>query len=174
MVAGFIITAASALSIIQDAEENTFFMALLDVNPLEEQSTSFRISNTSQPFYVVVSRVGENQLTPPAVLVEGRLVDPDGETILSDRDIIRGFTKVEPTVAGTYRLYLTNTHSTEGVRLLVELTHGPIPTSGTETLSVAGEAVAGVSVMLASAFVITAGAALFFRERRKSKKTLQS
>jgi hypothetical protein len=108
-------------------------------------------------------------LFPPTVLVEGRVVDPDGETILFDRDIIQGFTKVEPTIAGTYTLYLTNTHSDEGVRLIITLTHGSLPTTGTETLSTAGGAVAGVYIMMASGFVIVAGAALFFNERRKSK-----
>jgi hypothetical protein len=168
LVAGFIIIIASAISIIQAGDENTFFLALMDINPLGQESIDFDIDDASQPFYISTSR-DENRLFPPAVMVEGRVVDPAGETILSDGDLLQGFTKVEPTIAGTYTLYLTNTHSSEGVRLLITLTHGFVPETEAEAASIAAGALAGTSIMIASGFVIVVGAALFFNERRKSK-----
>jgi hypothetical protein len=57
LVAGFIITITSAISIIQDVEDTAFFEALIDVNSLGQESTRFAISDASQPFYISVSRV---------------------------------------------------------------------------------------------------------------------
>lgn len=168
LVAGFITIIASAISILQAGDENTFFIALMDVDPLGQESISFDIDDASHSFYITTSR-DENRIFPPAVMVEGRVVDPDGETILSDSDMLQGFTRVEPTVAGTYTLYLTNTHSNEGVRLLITLTDGFLPESEAETISIAGVATAGTFIMIASLFVIVVGVALFFNERRKSK-----
>lgn len=170
LVAGFIITIAAAISIAENAEQNTFGRAIISLNPFGQESTSFDVSDMSQPFYFVASRMDENELIPPAVLVEGRVVDPNGETILTDADIVQGITMVEPTVAGTYSLHLTNMHLSEEVSLFITLTHGSIPTTGQETLTIAGWAVAGVLLMMASVVIIVVGAALFFREWRKSKK----
>lgn len=168
LVAGFIIIVATAVSLVQTGDENTFFLALMDVDPLGEESISFDIVDASQPFYITTSR-DENRLFPPAVMVEGRVVGPEGETILSDSDMLQGLTRVEPTVAGTYTLHLTNTHSSEGVRLLITLTRGFVPETEAETSSIAGGLLAGTSIMIASLFVIVVGAALFLNERRKSK-----
>jgi hypothetical protein len=143
---------------------------LIDVDPLARESTSFRISDTSQPFYILVARMDENQLIPPTVTIEGRVQDPNGETITTDTDIIEGITKVEPTVAGTYQLHLTNTQSDNGARLFITLTRGSIPTTGEETLSTAGLAVAGGAMIMIGALVTVVGAILFYGEWRNSKR----
>ena len=170
LVVGFVMNIATAVTIIQDAEQNAFFEALIDVGPLARESTTFRISDTSQPFYILVTRVGENQLTPPTVRVEGRVQDPNGDTITTDTDIDQGFTKVVPTVAGTYQLHLTNTNTDNGARLLITMTHGSVPTTVEEALTTAGFAVAGVVIMMIGGLVIVVGAILLYGEWRNSKR----
>ncbi|MEP0823929.1 MAG: hypothetical protein HRF40_00430 [Nitrososphaera sp.] len=169
LVAGFVIMIATAVSLLQVGAQNAFFEALVDVRPNGQESFTFDIRNASQPFYITASRTDENQLIPPAVVVEGQVVDPEGATILTDPDIIQGIARVEPTVAGTYTLYLTNTHRDEGVRLYIALTSGFFPTTQTETLAIVGWATAGLFVMIAGALVSAVGAVLFFTERRRSK-----
>lgn len=171
MLVGFVIIAYTAASIAQETEDNEFFLGMMMLDPLDERSMSFTVDDTSQPFYVIVSRVNENQLIPPPVQVRGEIMDPFNEAVASSPDVIKGIMKVQPSAAGTYRLHLTNTHSQEGVTVLITATYGSIPTTGSGTIALTGNAIAGAQLFMIGIPTIIVGAIIFIMDWRKSKSS---
>lgn len=173
LVVGFVMLATAASRIAQDAEDNTFFSAILTFSPLEEKSTAFTIVDTRR-FYLIASSTDDvNQIITSAAPVAGKILDPEGHEIVSIPDVTKGILRVDPKTSGIYSVVLKNQRSDEGTQVLISATYASIPTTGSDTLRVAPVAVVGTIVMMVGLTVVIAGAILFIFEwkRFKNKNT---
>jgi hypothetical protein len=169
---GFILAQATTYSIGQNAQDQSFPIALLTFDPNEQKSTDLSITETSRPVYLFLTNTDElnNPLVPRPAHIDTLVTDPNEDRVISVSDSVKKAIKVVPTISGKYSIYLTNTDAEEGAQIMIVGTYAEVPTTGQEILDQAGPAVAGVLLIFAGIPTLIVGGILYAIDRRKERR----
>lgn len=158
---GIVVVVAWALPIGEQIQKETVFMQAEQLNPGESESLSLEVTDASRPLSVFVSSTGADVLL--AIVV----TSPEGEVLLDSNFTENTVVSAEPTVAGSYRLQVTN----EGQEATnIDAIFGRFP--GVEenngiAFATFGGVIAGFGIIIAGIAVMIAGGIILVLDRRK-------
>ena len=160
-VIGIAVTMALALPIAEQIQKETVLLQGEEVGAGQSESLSLEVTDTSRPLSVIVAS------SNPAVQLHVILEAPGGQPAINSTFAENTVLSADPSVAGTYRLTVTNTGQSE---TSVDVVFGRLP--GVEennqvAFETFGGVFAGAGVIIAGIIVMIAGVIIIVIDRRR-------
>ncbi len=160
-VAGIIVTVAWALPIADQIQKETAILQREQLNAGESESLSLEVTDTSKPLSVFVSSTDTS--VPLAIVV----ASPEDEILLNSNFTENTVMGVEPTVAGTYSLRVTNEGQTA---TSIDVIFGRFPgieENNQVAFETFGGVIAGLGIIIAGIIVMIGGGVLLVIDKRR-------
>jgi hypothetical protein len=160
-VIGIVVVAAWALPVAEQIQRDSALLQGEQVNRGESESLSLEVTDTSRPLSVVV-----NSASADAQL-RAILETPDGQPAINSTFSENTVLSADPTVAGTYRLTITNVGQT-GTSVDVIFGHLPgVEENNQVAFEAFSGALAGFGIIMAGIAVMIAGGVILVVDRRR-------
>jgi hypothetical protein len=160
-VIGIAVLVAWALPVAEQIQQDSAFLQGEQVNPGESESLPLEVTDTSRPLSVAVNSANAD------ARLQAILATPDGQTAINSTFSENTFLSADPTIAGTYRLNITNVGET-GTSVDVVFGHLPGVEEGNGVAFEAfSGALAGFGIIIAGIAVMIAGGVILVVDRRK-------